>query len=214
MANNSAQEVVIRRNQFYVDGYRNLLKTVIIMGIAIVILLISNFYFARDREQPQYFATTHDGRLVPLTPLSQPNLSTATLLTWVTEAVTSTHTYDFKNYRKQFQDNSIYFTPKAWEEFQKAVVNSGNLEALKQKRLIASAYAAGAPVILRQGEIPSGYAWSVQFPFNVVYEGGGRERIEQKLLASVIVTRVSVLDDPKGIAIAQMTITERGQENK
>ncbi|HBR69579.1 MAG TPA: hypothetical protein DEA55_09415, partial [Rhodospirillaceae bacterium] len=67
---------VVIRNEFYRDGYRSLLRLAVLQGL-VIIGLIGALFFIIQVNQPEnrYFATTEDGRLIPMVSLSEPNLS-------------------------------------------------------------------------------------------------------------------------------------------
>ena len=85
---------VVIRNEFYRDGYRSLLKMTLIQSI-VILGLVGAMYYTIKVNQPQnfYFATTEDGRLVPMVPLGEPNLSTPALMSWVAQATTEVMTF-------------------------------------------------------------------------------------------------------------------------
>ncbi|MCK6417670.1 MAG: DotI/IcmL family type IV secretion protein, partial [Alphaproteobacteria bacterium] len=96
---------VVIRNEFYRDGYRNMLRLVVIQGAVILGLLIVVFMILQAREpENRYFATTEDGRLVPMVPLNQPNLSTPALMSWTAQAATEVMTFGFNDYRRRLQE--------------------------------------------------------------------------------------------------------------
>lgn len=79
---------VVVRNEFYRDGYRSLLKLAILMALIIIALVIAIFGIVGSRKpENRYFATTEDGRLIPMVPLNQPNLSTPALMSWVAQSL-------------------------------------------------------------------------------------------------------------------------------
>ena len=59
---------------------------------ALVLSAGAHGWRALHPPQPEYFATTADGRLIPLVPISEPYVAQETLLAWVTEAVTQAYT--------------------------------------------------------------------------------------------------------------------------
>src|SRR5688500_17056101 len=80
---------VVIRNQFYKDGYRALLRLVLLQGIVILGLIMAIFFVIQTHQpKNRYFATTEDGRLVPMVSLDQPNLSAPALMSWVAQAAT------------------------------------------------------------------------------------------------------------------------------
>ena len=96
--NTSGLGTVVVRNEFYRDGYRSLIKMALIQSIIILGLIGVMFYVVKiNQPQNLYFATTEDGRLMPMVPLSQPNLSTPALMSWVAQATTEVMTFGFND---------------------------------------------------------------------------------------------------------------------
>ena len=197
-----ALELVRLRNNFYRDNYRRVLFSLLLCLLIIASLVALVFWQRTHLPSPKYFATSKDGRITPLYALSQPNLSKAAVLQWASTAAVSAYTYNFVNYRKAFQDTSKYFTPEGWQEFMTKLENSQNLEAMKQKKLVVSAVATGAPVILQEGLVAGRYAWKIQMPLLVTYQSTSQQ-IQQSLLLTLMVTRTPTLNSPEGIGIAQ-----------
>src|ERR1700722_8341689 len=111
MSNEDALEVVKLRNNFYRDSYRRVLAALLLMIVINGVLCGILGYVVTHRPTPQYFATTAEGRLIRLYPLSRPVLTPAELLQWATLAVTQVNTYNFVNWRKELQTASENFTP-------------------------------------------------------------------------------------------------------
>ncbi len=211
MANEDALEVVRLRNNFYRDSYRRVLVVLLIMVLLNVALTALLYYMITNRPKPEYFATTSDGKVIRMHALSEPLVTPAELLQWSTVAATSVNTYNFVNWRKALQDASDYFTPTGWREFQKELKNSNNLETVTNKKLSVSAVATGAPVILDRGLIGNVYKWKIQLPLLITYESASTN-ISQPVVATMLVTRISTLDTPKGIAIDAFYMSEQSIE--
>ncbi|MES1986730.1 MAG: DotI/IcmL/TraM family protein, partial [Pseudomonadota bacterium] len=77
-----AVETVMLRNGFYRDSYRRVMLVLLLAIMLIVGLSVVLGYLITHPPEPKYFATTIDGRITPLIPLSQPNTSTSALLQW------------------------------------------------------------------------------------------------------------------------------------
>lgn len=202
MSEQDALQLVTLRNNFYRDNYRRALSVLLLMVVANLCLLGVVFYQASITPKPTYFATGPDGRITPLRPLSQPVVSTAALLQWANQAAVTAYSYDFVRYRKQLQTASQYFTPEGWQNFEAALKRSRNLETVITRKLVVTAVATGAPVMLDQGRIGRRYAWKVQMPMLVTYQSASTV-FQQPLTVTMIISRVSMLNVPKGIAIAQ-----------
>jgi intracellular multiplication protein IcmL len=209
-AQSNSLEMVAARNYFYRDNYYRMMTiclSMLILGFG----LAGFIYFQHlSRPAPKYFATTTEGALIELIPLDQPNLSTNTLLQWATQAATSSYTYNFVNYREAFQQARNYFTPEGYKNYLKAIDESRNLEAVKEKKLVVSSVPTGVPIVVNEGRIAGRYAWQVEMPMLISYQSA-TEVIRQNIMLTMLIVRIPTLDSPKGIGIAQFIVeTTRG----
>jgi len=205
-----ALELIKLRNNFYRDGYRRVLVILLLLIVVNCGLVGVVAYQASHVPPTQYFATSSDGRITRLHPLSQPVVSISALLQWANEAAVSAYTYNFVNFRKQLQQASQYFAPEGWRNFEDALKQSRNLETVRARKLVVTAVATGAPVVLDQGRINNRYSWKVQLPVLVTYQSSSTT-YQQPLIITMIITRVPTLNVPKGIAITQFYASEGGR---
>jgi len=202
-----AVELVRLRNNFYRDNYRRLVGALLVLLVAIAMLIGTVFYQIMNRPEPRYFATTADGRIMPLYPLSEAMLSPGELLQWAHGASISAYTYNFVNYRSAMQNLQNQFTPKGWKYYEAALKTSRNLELVIAKKLVVSAVATGTPVILDQAVIDGRYSWKVQIPLLVSYQSPN-EQTQKPVIIMMIISRVPTVDKPKGIAIVSFVASE------
>ena len=195
-----AVEVVRLRNNFYRDNYRRLVGALMVLLVVIVALVGIVFYQVANRPEPKYFATTVDGRIMPLFSLSEAMLSPGELLQWTHRAAISAYTYNFVNYRDAMQQLQNQFTADGWKYYEDALRTARTLEMVIAKKLVVSAVATGTPVILDQAVISGRYSWKVQIPLLVTYQSPN-EQTQQSMVVTIIVSRVPTVDMPKGIAI-------------
>ena len=116
-----------------------------------IVLVIATIHVIKNPPPPKYFAVSADGRMTALHPLSAPVLSLSSVTEWAARAATSAYTFDFVNYRKELTESSAFFTPAGWAAFENALVSSRNLELVLSKKLVTTAVAQGAPVVLKRG---------------------------------------------------------------
>jgi intracellular multiplication protein IcmL len=194
---------VVLRNEYYRDGYRLALRVAVIQSF-VIIGLIAAMFFVIKVHQPEnrYFATTEDGRLVPMVSLSQPNLSNPALMSWVAQAATETMTFGFNDYRRRLQESSRNFTRRGWESFTGALQSARIIESIEANSQVISAAPRGAPVLQSEGVINGQYQWIVQIPMVLSYQSGSKTRSNNWLVTLVLV-RVPRLESPNGVGIAQ-----------
>jgi intracellular multiplication protein IcmL len=194
---------VVIRNEYYRDGYRTLQKVVMLL-VVMVVMLIGAMYYVISVHQPQdrYFATTVDGRLVPMVALSQPNLSNPALMSWVAQASTEVLTFGFHDYRRRLQESSRNFTRTGWESFTSALEKSSILEMVQNNRQVVTAAPKAAPVLLWEGLENGRYAWRIEIPLIVTYQSGSQRKTDS-MRVTLTVVRVPKLESPNGVGIEQ-----------
>lgn len=200
-----ALTVVALRNKFYKDSQRKVIFALLIAILVNLVLGSMLIYIITHPPEPKYFATSINGRITPLFPLDQPNQSDSAVLQWANQAAIASFTYNFVNYRDELQASSGFFTPEGWDQFLNALQQSNNLDAVKAKKLIVSAVATRAPIILQKGVLNGNFSWRVQMPILVTYQSAS-EFTQQNNVVTMLITRVSTLNSPRGIGISQFVV--------
>ncbi len=200
-----ALTVVALRNKFYKDSQRKVIFALLLAIIVNLVLGSMLVYIITHPPAPKYFATSINGRITPLFPLDQPNQSDSAVLQWANQAAIAAFTYNFVNYRDELQSSSGFFTAEGWDQFLNALQQSNNLDAVKAKKLIVSAVATRAPIILQKGVLNGSFSWRVQMPILVTYQSAS-EFTQQNNVVTMLITRVSTLNSPRGIGIAQFVV--------
>lgn len=199
-------ELVRLRNNFYRDNYRRVMKLLLIMSLVMVILVLTMAYLFTHRPEPKYFATTQSGRVLQLVPLSNPMLSTEALLSWASQVAMGSYTYNFANFRQKIQMQENNFTSDAWQQFLVQLKDSGNLQAVDQRKINVSAVVSGAPVVVYQGMLDGRYAWKVQVPLLVTFVSAS-DRFQKNYMVTMVVVRVSTVQNQNGVAVAQFIVS-------
>ncbi len=205
MAENDALTAVNLRNTFYRDGQRKLMLTLLLSIIVNFVMAALLIYLFTHPPTPKYFATSINGRITPLFALDEPNQSDSAVLQWTNQAAIAAFTYNFVNYRTELQASSGFFTSSGWTQFLNALESSNNLDAVKAKKLIVSAVATSAPIILQKGLLNGRYSWRVQMPILVTYQSAS-EFSQQRNVVTILVSRISTLNSPRGIGISQFVV--------
>ncbi|MGD9108490.1 MAG: type IVB secretion system apparatus protein IcmL/DotI [Gammaproteobacteria bacterium] len=203
-----ALELVKLRSNFYRDSYRKV--TMALLGAIIIIVALVGIviFLIVSRPTPKYFATTDSGRIIPLIPLNQPNLSENNVLQWASQALVSIFSFDFLHYQRSFQESRKYFTTSGWNSFMEALSQAKTIQTVKDQRLIVSAVLNGAPIISNQYIIGGRYTWEAQIPLLISYQG--TNSYSDNILATLKIQRVSTLDNQYGIGITEI-VMQRGK---
>jgi intracellular multiplication protein IcmL len=204
-----ALEAILQRDAFYYENYRKNMLYFFILLVIIAMLIALNILFYRNKPHPIYFATTASGEILPLTPVTEKNITDAELIPWVTEALETCYNYNFVNYRQALQNSRPYFTVKGHENFLRAIQQSLNLNRIKKEKLLFSAVISDV-VIEDQGHLPSGtYYWDVSVPMKVALLGGVKTKYEgYNWVVFLKIIRMNPLENTSGLGIAQMIVRE------
>lgn len=200
-----AFEQILMRYEWYRDKFRISMKLNMVQAIALACLVFVCIYLYTHIPAPKYFATSADGRITELTPMDQANLSDRKLLQWAVDAVGAANDYNFENYRGAIQGAcNDYFTRFGCESYKKALIATGNLNAVKKKRLVASAQVVRAPVITEFGVArkEGWYFWNVELVAKVTYQSSA-EFSTQRLVIQLNIVRMSPLESARGIGVHQ-----------
>jgi len=200
-----ALTAVTLRNSFYKDSQRKVMLALLLAVAVNIVMAFLLVYLITHPPEPKYFATSINGRITPLFPLSEPNQSDSAILQWANQAAIAAFTYNFVNYRDELQASSGFFTGEGWDQFLSALQQSNNLDAVKAKKLIVSAVATRAPIIMQKGPLNGSYSWRVQMPLLVTYQSAS-EFTQQNNVVTMLITRVSTLNSPRGIGISQFVV--------
>lgn len=210
--NDDALVMIYTRNNFYRRKYHVILG-ITILGLCVIGFLASVLaYLIKAPPHPLYFVTDDVGRLIQDVPVTQANMSNKDVADWVKEAVTAAYTYDFHNYRGQLQAAQKYFTDYGWHNYMKGLEASDNLLALTTRKWIVTAQVVGEPKLLGETHLGKAqiYAWKFEMPVLVSYYKppyDDKSKVENPIVITVIVERVSILSSYKGLGIVQLVGT-------
>jgi intracellular multiplication protein IcmL len=203
----AAARQVTRRNDWYKDLAKRAMSVAIVsqlvgvIGIGVAVTAIAM------KPEAQYFATDN-GRIIPVVPVSQPLSTPNEVTNWTVSAVTQILGIDFLNYRDQLAKSEGLFTKEGFESYLIALRDSGNLDSIQSNRHVVKAVANGAPRIVGQGPVRGVYSYQMQIPLTVTYHGSTQSS-SQRLMANVLVMRVSAERSRDGIAIQQLVFSQR-----
>jgi len=200
-----ALTAVTLRNDFYRDGQRKMMVMLLLSVLSNVLMALLLVFLMTHPPAPKYFATSINGRITPLFALNEPNQSDSAILQWSNQAAVAAFTYNFVNYRTELQAASGFFTSEGWTQFLTALEDSNNLDAVRVKKLVVSAVATSAPIILQKGVLNGRYSWRVQMPMLVTYQSAS-EFSQQRNVVTLLISRISTLNSPRGIGIAQFVV--------
>ena len=202
---------VVVRNEFYRDGFRNLIKIAIVEAAIIVALIITFIaYIDTVKGQDHYFATTADGRIMQMSPLESPNMSDSALLSWTAQAASEVMTFGYHDYQRRLQNSSRHFTRHGWETFTSALTKSRIIESIQALQQVVSAEPRSAPLIIQETISNGKYRWVVKLPLKVTYQSGAETRVDTPDV-TLVIDRVASLENSNGVGIEQWISTGAGE---
>ncbi|MCX7116083.1 MAG: type IVB secretion system apparatus protein IcmL/DotI [Gammaproteobacteria bacterium] len=200
---------VVMRNEFYRIGHRRTLTLLFVSGCMNALLIFVFLDMFMHPPQPRYFATSIGGQIAPQFPLNVPNQSDEAISKWASQAAMAAFTYNFVNYKDELQASSGFFTAEGWTRFLDALKASNNLDAIRDKKLVVSAVATSSPKIVQKGVLDGQYSWRVEVPILVTYQSVG-EYSQANNIVKMLISRVSSLNSPRGVGIAQFVVEPVG----
>ncbi|MDR3448894.1 MAG: DotI/IcmL/TraM family protein [Alphaproteobacteria bacterium] len=210
MALKDAVATVLNRNAFYRDGYRLMLRISLIQAAVIVVLVLAIAGIAMTmKPRLVYFATTSDGRIINIVPLSEAYRSDSDVSAWAAGTAQNVMRFGYHDYRDRLQQVSSNFTTTGWDSFNKAMKDSNFLAAVTSRKLVVTMDIDAAPEIQSSQARNGVYTWLVQFPVTVKFDGDQPPAPIRKMLRLQIV-RVSTLQNPEGISIEQWVLADIG----
>lgn len=202
------QKYAPERNLLYRDHYRRTIKSIITMAVVGVILMVVLAGLMLSTPQSKYYATTTNGRVVPMHSLSEPVVTNKYLLQWASIATRTAFNINFVDYQSQLDKAKADFTSSGWSKFLSAMNSSGLLDTVKNKKLEMSAVVSGAPVILSTSVIHGRFTWRVQLPILVTFSSASATS-QEHWLVTMNIQRISTLDAYKGIQISDFVATQK-----
>ncbi|MCT4574856.1 MAG: DotI/IcmL family type IV secretion protein [Alphaproteobacteria bacterium] len=199
----SPVQVIMTRNKFYQDGYRVMQKVAFYEALAILAMIVAFIVmFAFSRPQDKFFATTPDGKLIKLAPLSDPLLQKSAILSFASESAVDVLTFGFHDYRKRLQDASENFTKNGWDSFLTALKDASYIKTITENRQVISAIPLAPPVVIAEGLSGGVYKWNIEVPINLSIESGS-QIASRKILVKMVVARRTQVKHEKGLGIDQ-----------
>ena len=197
---------VLMKNQYQRDRHYFLMRIILVLMIISAVSITMNFYLAVRPPYVRFIAMDKEGRVVPLTPISEPLLGKASVTSWAAEAVTQAFTMDYANYKQELMKSRENFTPTGWSNFNKALQDSQYLQKVVEQRYLTTAAPTSAPLIEQEGHVNGRYAWKMQIPIVVSFQNGDKT-ISLNYLVKIVAVREAETDNPRGIGIEQVIVT-------
>lgn len=194
------------------DWYANvrlhyMARIVVALAVIFVVSLLGSFALIDRPPQFRYILTNASGQVFPQVTLDLPNHDDSFIVDWTVDAVTRLYSFDFVNYRQQFQEAQRNMTTAGWKNFEEAMTVSGNFNAVLGNKYVTTAVPTGPGRIVSKGDVMGRHAWKVEFPMLISYRSSARDRegrlrvTNQPLSMTVTVIRQPVFLNEAGLGI-------------
>ncbi len=201
MSNDSLMEAK-KRKGFYPRGAGKLMTVVMMLAVINIVLIArAGYLLVTKDESVEYYAVTCDSDPIKLNSLSAAIVSSNQLLQWANVAAIAAYNYNFVNWRQRMDELRPYFSKQGWEGFYPEF-RSSQVDPMVEKKTVVSAVAIDVPVIERRGVMQGRYTWRVAVPLLVSYQTAS-VKTQEKVLIRLVISRVPVVQTPRGIAIMQ-----------
>lgn len=190
-----------------------LTRLAVLLAISVVALataLIIAIVFV-TRTHREVIAATTDGRLIPVIPLDQPYVSDARVLGYVDECARAVFSHDFLHWRTTLQGSKACFTEKGGDAVEEALAPW--VKDIVDRELTMSVSLADTPVIAKRGEFNGAFAWRVQAPISLFRRGTKVSDVPRPFVLQVVVRRVALDQNPRGIAIDSLQLVPDASRN-
>lgn len=188
------------------NKYRKALTWVLILALLAAAQSAILALLSWQEPQPNYYATTTNGVVVDLHPLSEPVLTSTYITEWASLATRKVFNLSFINYDNEIQQTSQYFTPDAEMKFKAALKSAGLLDTVAKEKVNMSAVVSNAPVILNRGIYQGRFTWTVQLPVLITFSSAS-ETQNKHVIVTMNVQRIPTLNTAQGLMISDFFAT-------
>lgn len=154
-------------------------------------------------RKPVVVGVTDSGRVVPLVALDRPYVNDSRVVSFTAECITRAFSHDFVNYRATMADTSNCFTPDGNKEFQGAIAPL--LEEAVKSRMVMSA-TMRPPTVMKASQVAGVYTWTLETELTLYREGTTSRMTPSKYKVSVLIERVGLDQDPRGLGVSQFVV--------
>ena len=159
-------------------------------------------YKLAERPIPTRYFESINGKLIRAVPTDQPMLSAGEILSGAQESLEGAYNMNFRDYRMRMQNAEKWFTRQGYAAYKTSLFGSGDIKAIKGRRLFLDIAVTGAPVVAQQGVLSGThtFAWKVQVPVELDFESSGYQS-SKTYLATMVMVRVDNVARPRGWAV-------------
>ena len=196
-----AQETIVITRALWSNSFR-VMAAAALGGWLVAGVLGFTVYQLAERPIPTRYFESMNGKLIRAVPTDQPMLSAGAILSGAQEALEGSYNMNFRDYRMRIQNAEKWFTPQGYTAYKTSLFGSGDIKAIKGRRLFLDIAVTGAPVVAQHGVLSGThtFAWQVQVPVELDFESSGYQS-SKNYLATLVLVRVDNVARPRGWAV-------------
>lgn len=205
----STVELVIEKRKSNEKSIKWLKIEAIVSITVCLILLFLAIGVVTSKNKEVFLQVDSEGRYKKLTPLDEPKYANAFIGDWLNKCLVKTFDFSYSNYEKRLSSvvEECYSDDGA-ESLKNALVNSGNLEAVKSKRLYANITLDYSPIVVREMKPDTRaqpYRWALQSRA-VVTLSSQTSNDPNRVSVTAVVSRASFENTSSGLVIDRLII--------
>ena len=199
-------ELVIERRQFYSDGFHRMVMMSIFLLVTNIIAIAFMLYIIGHPPAPRYFQVDERNQIISDPPLNVPMATESEVKTWARTAAQAFYTFDYVNYRGQFDNLSLLFTQQGWSNYKERMKASQLLNNVQKNNYIVTATSNGGVTVMKKMVINGRYTWAVKVPLVYQFVKPGMNTINNNVEVTFVIQRVPRTESPYGLAVNQVIV--------
>lgn len=200
----SASGATNGRLEYYIGAYKAMRTVAIVSMATSAAVIIAAAAILSFRPTPQNYSVTPDGRMTPMIPMTE-GISSAATANFVSNAVVSSFSFDFRNYNTQLGQVKSMYTDDGYNGFVMAI--KPLVEEAKANAFVSTCTILGAPVLVKSGVHAGIMKYKFQTPVMIEMMAAGKSAAPRKWVVETVVERVPQSQYPIGVAISRVVAT-------
>lgn len=202
MASSTNEQLILEARAALFPRLMRFLVVQSIVSLTCMAVAVAALAMAFSRKQV-VVGVTDSGRVVPLIVLDKPYVNDSRVVSFATECITKAFSHDFVNFRGTMADSSACFTPDGNREYVSAI--TPHIEELLKNRFVMS-LTMRPPAVLKAEAVAGVYTWSLETEMTLYREGTATRMTPTKYRVNMLVERVGLDQDPRGLAVSRFFV--------
>lgn len=206
----SSSQVVLEAKEWYQNFAKLSLFALVCVSVCAAMAAISLVVVTSRPPTTLSYLMDEDGRVVRLESIRNPSLTEAEVLNWAAKRIKDIHTLTFTDYIDHVQSLRDDFTDEAYENYQRALLDSKSLQKIKEGRLMMWAKPLTAPKITESKVVNGKYTWVIEMELEQFMGGGNFVTSGTRIKGIMVVERVDRGRNLAGVVVSKYLSKEMG----